>query len=930
MKCPNCGTVNPAGETFCINCGAYLNNSPTSTPATNTVVSSGNTNATTFGGSGNTGTSRTLTPNEKLQNGRYAIEKILGQGGMGAALLAKDTRVSNKLVVIKELISDNTDPEKRKEDVRNFEREVETVASIDHPLVPNVTDYFQEGTRAFMVQEYIAGENLEDHMERINQPMPEREALSYTSQVLDILDYLSQQTPPIVHRDIKPANIIIGAKDKRAHLVDFGIARADENKNAKRKQTSALGTPGYAPPEQYQGNADGRSDLYALAATVHHLVTNRDPRNYPPFAYPSARSLNPKVSTGLDQILTKALNIDANKRYQTAAAMKRDVDDLLARSYNTASDTSSYVLGTSGSLATPPPTIPRPQPVQQAPRPVSQPAVQPRQAQPAPRPIVVPPQQQAGMYTNQPAQQSRRNNNTLIRNLGLLLLVLALIVVAFSVLPGFLKSGNASTTGTTGTGSSGNSTPTASATFAMPASGIGVQNYNGNEIGISDGSFAFDTSDPTAGTYKTQAAAEFGTNATGAASLYRQAILSNSRDAESAIYLEDQRVLSSGKSYITLVVATMLSSDNIGVGRDDLQGAYVAQKEYNDAAKLNGGTQIRLLVASSGSKAADATLVAQQIAQLAKSDKTFVGVMGWPFSSRTEAALQTLSKAHIPMVSQSSSDDSLTGASNYFFRVAPSNKTQGIAGAEYATTVLKAKSIALFFDPSDPYSQSLANDFTQHLPAGTKVIVTEQYKVGSPSSISAPLQDALSKNPDLIYFSGYAADVSGLVTNLPAGSNLPVLGGDALYELGGYQTGSSSGFTHLKFTAFFYPDVWGILGLNNSAQKPKFFTEYPAAFSANGSKTGYGYNRADSDTTLSYDGIVALLTAYNIASPSSGGQITPSQLQQALTKTAFQGASGYVQFDSNGDPVNKSIVVLRVDTQGHVILDKQIGAFLKP
>ncbi len=923
MKCPNCGTVNPAGETFCINCGAFLNNSPASIPATNTATASASPGATTFGGSGNTGTSRTLRPNETLQNGRYAIDKILGQGGMGAALLARDTRVSNKLVVIKELISDNTDPEKRKEDVRNFEREVETVASIDHPLVPNVTDYFQEGTRAFMVQEYVAGENLEDHMERINAPMPEREALSYASQVLDILDYLSQQTPPIVHRDIKPANIIIGAKDKRAHLVDFGIARADENKNAKRKQTSALGTPGYAPPEQYQGNADGRSDLYALAATIHHLVTNRDPRNYPPFAYPSARSLNPKLSPALDQILTKALNIDANKRYQTAADMKRDVDNILAHSFNTASDTSSYVLGTSGPIAATPPVAPRPQPT---PRPVAQPSVQPRQQQP--RPIVVPPpqQQQAGMYANQPAQP-RKNNNSLIRNLGLLAFVLALIVVAFSVLPNLLASRSTTST-TTGANNRATSTPTAAATFTIPATGIGVQKYNGDEIGISDGSFAFDTSDPTAGTYKTQAAAAFSTNPTNAASLYRQAISTNSKDAESAIYLENQRVLNSGKPYITLVVATMLSSDNLRVGQDDLQGAYVAQKEYNDASSLNGGTQIRLLVASSGSNTTYATLVAQQIMQLAKSDKTFVGVMGWPFSSRTEAALQTLSSAHIPMVSQSSSDDSLTSASHYFFRVAPPNKSQGIAGAQYAATTLKAKNIALFFDPSDPYSQSLANDFSQNLPAGSKVIVTEQYKVGTPSSIANPLKDALNKNPDLIYFSGYASDVSAVVTNLPTTSNISVLGGDALYELGGYPTGSNSGFTHLRFTSFFYPDIWGNLGLNNASQKPKFFTEYATAFSANGTKTGYGYDRADSDAALSYDGTVALLTAYNIAAPS-GGQITLAQMQQALTKTSFQGASGQVQLGSNGDPVDKFIVVLRVDAQGHIMLDGHSGKFLK-
>jgi serine/threonine protein kinase len=886
----------------------------------NPVSSSG---ITTFGGSGNTGTSRTLTPNEKLQNGRYVIEKILGQGGMGAALLAKDTRVSNKLVVIKELISDNTDPEKRKEDVRNFEREVETVASIDHPLVPNVTDYFQEGTRAFMVQEYVAGENLEDRMERVNAPMSEREALGYMSQVLDILDYLEHQTPPIVHRDIKPANIIIGAKDKRAHLVDFGIARADENKNAKRKQTSALGTPGYAPPEQYQGNADGRSDLYALAATVHHLVTNRDPRNYPPFAYPSARSLNPKLSQALDSILTKALNIDANKRYQTAADMKRDVDTILARSFNTAGDTSSYVLGTSGPIAaTPPPAAPRPQPTPYPQQQPARPAAQPRpQPQPA-RPVAVPSQQQAGMYGTRPAQQQKRNNNGFVRNLGLLLLVIAVIVLLFSVVPNLLRGSSSTTTGTTGTS---NSTPTTSTqTFTPPVSGIGVQPYGptNDSIGISDGSFAFDTSG-AGGSYKTQAANTFKNNPQGATSLYRQAIATDSRDAESAIYVEDQRAVSSGK-YVTFVVATMLTSDNIGVGRDDLQGAYVAEKEYNDNATLNGGMKVRLLVASSGSKADYANLVAQQIVQLAKNDKTFVGVMGWPFSTRTEVAVQTLENAHIPMVSQSASADSLSGVSPYFFRVAPPNKIQGIQGAKYAETKLNAKKVVVFFDPSDAYSQSLASDFTQQFRSdGNQVIKSEQYKVNQTSNFPQLLTDALNQNPDLIYFSGYAADVSALVSNLPADSKATVLGGDALYQLGGYSQ-SKAGFTHLKFSAFFYPDIWGIIGGGRTT--PSFFSDYTKYFSGTGS--GYGYNRADSDVALSYDATIALLNAYNSAAPS-GGNITPDSLKTALVKTNFQGVSGQIQFDSNGDPVDKSIVILQVDSVGRIGLDKQLGKFFK-
>ena len=142
MKCPFCGTDNPAGETFCANCGGYLdtsgNGQTTIRSANNqmtgpTQVSnsgSGGIGATTTGGGTRGGNSSTLTPSSQLQNGRYVVEKILGQGGMGAAVLARDTRVSNKHVVIKELISDESDPTQRQEDERNFEREVETLSKL--------------------------------------------------------------------------------------------------------------------------------------------------------------------------------------------------------------------------------------------------------------------------------------------------------------------------------------------------------------------------------------------------------------------------------------------------------------------------------------------------------------------------------------------------------------------------------------------------------------------------------------------------------------------------------------------------------------------------------------------------------------------------------------------------------------------------------
>ncbi len=615
MKCPYCGTNNPVGETFCSNCGGYLDASTTSTGVTTvatgtsgsfganqaTTVNSGGFSATTNTGGRGQGNSRTLVPNTQLQSGRYVVEKVLGQGGMGAAVLARDTRVSNKRVVIKELLSDEADPVQRQEDVRNFEREVDTLANLDHPLIPTVTDSFQEGSRYYMVQEYAPGENLEDYMERTNKPMPEKEALTYISQVLDILEYLGEQKPPIVHRDIKPANIIISARDKRARLVDFGIARADEARNAKRKQTSALGTPGYAPPEQYQGNADVRSDLYALAATLHHLVTNRDPRNFPPFSYPRASSINHQVSPELDRLLEHALAIDIKQRYQNAASMKQEIDAILQQRFHSAGDTSSYLLNPSRPTPIPPVSpipagpssqghgpSPRPQPVR------SYPNAQSSGMRSAP-------QQQAGMFTP-PSQPQRQNNNNgyVLWSFGLLVLVIIVIGALIFVVPRFSASNQAGSSSSS-TGQSGSNVGSAS------SDPISTNNVNGEVLGLSYGKTAFDMSRPNCKScdYKQQAGAKLAQgDSAGAISLWRAAIGRDSSDAEAQIYLEDQRVLTSGNPYITIAVGTILTGSNVGAGREDLQGAYVAQKEFNaNNGALLGGIEVRLLIANAGNSA---------------------------------------------------------------------------------------------------------------------------------------------------------------------------------------------------------------------------------------------------------------------------------------------------------------------------------------
>lgn len=936
MKCPYCGTDNSAGETFCTNCGGYLdatNSSPTIVSNSGNVTSTSSTGTTSAGATTVSGTSGTLTPNTRVQNGRYIVDKILGQGGMGAAVLARDTRVSNKTVVIKELISDSSDPTQLQADVRNFEREVETLANVDHPLIPTVTDSFQEGSHYFMVQEYVAGENLESRMERVNQPMPEQEALAYTSQVLDILDYLGQQTPPIVHRDIKPANIIIGSRDKRAHLVDFGIARADEAKHSQRKQTSALGTPGYAPPEQYQGNADGRSDLYALAATLHHLLTNRDPRNYPPFSYPPVRSLNPKLSPDIQSVLERALSIDITKRYQNAAEMKRVIDAILMDRFSSSPDTSNYMRGASGPMtpiprtatasgakASAPAPIHQPNPVTPPPPPPPQYATQRRGAnQPTP--------QQAGIYAQPPAPQ-KRGGGGMMRNFLLLVVVVVLIAAVLILVPRFTRSGQ--------TGNN-NSTPTVAGSTPAPtipvaSNGIGVSTMGNELIGISDGTYSFDNNRAD-GQVKSQAAQSLkGGDSSRAQSLWRSGLATDTNDGEANIYLENQRVLASGRPYITVVVATMLtgSGDIISVGRDNLQGAYVAQKEFNaNGGQRMGGTLVRMLVANTGSKTEYATSVANQIVTATQNDKTIIGVSGWPYSSRAQNAVPILSRAKIPSISSTASSDDLTGISPYFFRVAPSDTSQAGVGAKFAQQVLQSKNVAIFVDPSDAYSRSLADGFKKQFSGN--ILVTENYTVGDSQSVSTALQQAIKQvpGPDLIYFAGYSNDVSVILSDLPQDSKVQVLGGDALYNLGGYPQSARAGFNRLRFTAFAYPDEWSVLGYN--ARKPAFYTDYAAAFDpSNKRQNQYGFSRAAYNVVLSYDATLALLTASG--NVLSGGQknMTPQDLQQALSKItgsqAIQGASGQISFNADGNPVDKAVLILKVSSQGYIQMDSKLGA----
>jgi outer membrane protein assembly factor BamB len=203
--------------------------------------------------------------------------------------------------------------------IQNFEREANILASLNHPAIPKIYDYFTEGTRSYLVLEYIEGEDLEALMGDTERMLPQERVVDWAVQICDVLSYLHSQDPPIVFRDMKPSNIMLRPPN-HVVLIDFGIARVFE----VGQKGTMIGTEGYSPPEQYRGIANPAGDIYALGATLHHLLTRRDPRLEPPFTFHEEppRLLNPSLSEELEAVIMKALEYEPEKRFASAENMK--------------------------------------------------------------------------------------------------------------------------------------------------------------------------------------------------------------------------------------------------------------------------------------------------------------------------------------------------------------------------------------------------------------------------------------------------------------------------------------------------------------------------------------------------------------------------------------------------------------------------------
>ncbi len=269
---------------------------------------------------------QTVIPTGTVLDGRFEVTKPIKTGGMGAVYEVADRALNGRICALKQMLDPEVSASEHQVSVDRFLSEIQVMQSLHHVSIPKVYASFVADNSFFFVMEYVEGIDLGRVLKREGTPgLPQSSVVSWALQTLDALNYLHHMSPPITHRDIKPSNLILRDKDKRIMLIDFGISRV-----TNPAEGFWIGTPGYAPVEQQRGMPEPCSDIYALGASMHELLTGRKPRDWD---FPTFEDLGIEVDPGLVKVITRALGIWPDERYASAAEMIEALRSLTNVSY---------------------------------------------------------------------------------------------------------------------------------------------------------------------------------------------------------------------------------------------------------------------------------------------------------------------------------------------------------------------------------------------------------------------------------------------------------------------------------------------------------------------------------------------------------------------------------------------------------------------
>ena len=261
-----------------------------------------------------------MTKEGTILDGKYEIWKEVGSGGMSIVYLARDNRL-NKQWAVKEIKNDGSKSTKTL--LKGLEREANILKNVDHPVLPRIVDIINQEGIIYVVMDFIEGTTIQDRLKK-EGAQPQDLVIEWGLQLASALDYLHNMNPPVIYRDMKPSNVMI-KPEGGVKLIDFGTAKEYIVEN--NADTTALGTRGYAAPEQFGDEygrgiykTDARTDIYNLGATLYHIVTGKNPCE-PPYEIRPIREWNPALSSGLEKIILKCTQPNPNDRYQNCSEL---------------------------------------------------------------------------------------------------------------------------------------------------------------------------------------------------------------------------------------------------------------------------------------------------------------------------------------------------------------------------------------------------------------------------------------------------------------------------------------------------------------------------------------------------------------------------------------------------------------------------------
>ncbi len=867
MRCQRCGFIGEPQHGACPHCGnahpTVLSNTLTLQPLQNETSrnSSSNQNART------SSADYTLQSGTGLHKGRYRLlEEVAlpaNQQGKGRAWIAFDVRASRQRVLIREMLFDTHHTENPQEFVARVAQNLAALAQ-QHPGFPAVIETFSVQDAYYIVLHFPVGESLATLMKR--QALPEREIAEYGRQVCEMLTLLVNQRFPMVHGGISPDTLVVDQAQRKVSLLYMPLFPLKVL--AKDKLQSA-----YVAPEQARGEILPASDIYSLAATMHHAVTGFDPRDRLANFYPPARRLNPTISPGMETILANGLRLSVAQRTASPVEMQRELTQLLQAL---------------------PEMIPTPSlPLTPLPRSSGKPPVWQR--------------------------------NLVIALVG----ALVIILISLLALPQFFARSS-------GAGPSSQALfnqQLATELHAYQQKGIGVsdgrlvfdkypgradlylkkqaataiqQNNMSAAVNALNQAVNDDPVDGEAQIYNEdihilQNNSPYITIAVGLTMDAGDAYLGIAREQLQAVYLAQHETNSKGTMPNGLKLRVVIAN----AGSNNADVATVAQF-LSDRVSRDGNPD------------------------------HLVGVAGWRTSSDTIIARDIIAGAHLPLVSGTASSVKLSGSSPYFFRVCSSDSLQGQALGKLLTDNLKVKNLLILRDTTDSYSVSLADAVAGRVQTAGSTFAKGTFSINKTTTdqYQQMVQDLMKNSPttEAIFLAGFDTDAIrlahavGNVARANPGNqqlaNLKILGGDGLSSVLMLGVGNNedaatarnfpADMQRVLFSTFVDFNEWNFQNIPRDKQPP-FFNDWTATYQS--SALGNNAPTPQQNGLMTYDAVGVYVQAARLV---KGPSITGDAIRNALNSfgkgnvPAYQGVSGLISFDSRGDPVDKALVILAI------------------